>query len=101
MDSKTVYIDFEFTKIGEIDTMNGKYYVDLSYQISWTENQVIETYDKDVHWNPKIYIENIFAKPEETIEYELSRDDLVTYVVEKRRLKVKQFFLKSTKTYYF
>ena len=86
--SKTVFIDVEFTKIGDIDTLNEKYYIDLSYTLSWEENGSIKNYDKKIHWNPEIFVENLFSKTEDITEYELYQHDSVTHVVEKRRLTV-------------
>lgn len=86
--TRTVYIDVEFTKIGDIDTLNEKYYIDLSFILSWEENGTIKNYDKNIHWNPEIFVDNLFSKSEDTVEYELFQHDSVTHVVEKRRLKV-------------
>ncbi len=84
---KTVYIDFEFTRIGEIDTMNEKYYAEVSFQLSWTENKLIEKYDRNKDWNPQISIENMFVKPDETIEYQTIVKDSSTIITEKRKVK--------------
>jgi hypothetical protein len=92
MKQKIVYVDIEFTRIGEIDNVNEKFYADILILLSWKENFVIEQhYDKDKHWNPEIYIENLFSKPEETIEYFISIEGSVTFITEKRRIKVKTF----------
>ena len=92
--AKMVYIDVEFTKIGDIDTLNEKYFVDLSFQISWEENCLVKNYDKDIHWNPRIYVDNLFTTSEETTEYELFHHDTVTHIIEKRRLKVRNYIIR-------
>ena len=88
-DEKLVYVNIEFAKIGEIDTMNEKYYADLLIHISWTDNSVIEKYDKDKHWNPNIYIENLLIKSKESIEYEVKGvSESSTEIILKWEIKV-------------
>lgn len=88
--AKKVTIDIEFTRIGEIDTVNEKYYVELEIRSSWNIDEIIHEYDKNRHWNPEIFIENSFYKAEEVIKYETSIDQhQTTKITEKRIVKVK------------
>ena len=68
--------------------MNEKYYADITFALSWKVNYKIEKYDKDIDWNPLIYVENLFSKPEETIDYHLATQDSETFITEKHRIKV-------------
>ena len=85
---RVVHIEFECLKVGEIDTMNEKYYAEFLFTISWSENKLISVYDKQKDWNPMICIDNYIGKPEETIEYETLNNKSYTVIFEKRLIKV-------------
>lgn len=55
--AKTVLVAIEFCRIGEIDTMNEKYHAEIQIETRWIENDVIDEYDAEKHWNPKLFIE--------------------------------------------
>lgn len=86
--------------IGEIDSMNEKYYADISFALSWKADYKIEKYDKENDWNPLIYVENLFSKPEEWTDYHLSIKASETYVTEKRRIKVTYLAILAFLCYY-
>ena len=51
---KNVQVVIEFTRIGEIDTMNEKYQAEVIIESKWVEKREMTTYDPDVDWNPKV-----------------------------------------------
>jgi hypothetical protein len=55
--SRTVTIGIQFDRIGEIDTMNEKFYAELTIESQWRENKIIHNYDTNVDWDPKLFIE--------------------------------------------
>lgn len=78
----------EFTRIGEIDTLNERYQAELYIEAKWIEKDPITEYDAKVHWNPKLLIENTFQELKETTKYELSKDlNNNTIVTEIKHLK--------------
>lgn len=87
---RVVHVEFECLKIGDIDTMNEKYYAEILFNINWTENKMISEYDKKKDWNPMIIIDNIMGKADETIEYKTAINNSSGYTVltEKRLIKV-------------
>ena len=89
-DQRVVHIEFECLKVGEIDTMNEKYYAEFLFTISWSENKLISVYDKKKDWNPMIYIDNVIGKSEEIVEYKLKpfKNNSCTVVFEKKLVKV-------------
>lgn len=74
IEPKHVQVYIHFGRIGEIDTMNEKYQAEFTVESSWISNEPISNYDPNVHWNPKLYIENAIQEPKESIKYSLSRD---------------------------
>jgi hypothetical protein len=70
---KDVQISIQFLRIGEIDTINEKYYAEICIESRWVEKANINAYDPKVYWNPKIYIENALLDPKEEIIYEIKK----------------------------
>ena len=87
---RVVHVEFECLKIGDIDTMNEKYYAEFLFNVSWSENKLISEYDKKKDWNPMIFIDNIMGKADETIEYKtaINNSSGYTVITEKRVNKV-------------
>lgn len=85
-----VFIDFEFFRIGEIDTSGEKFTAEICYTLTWIESGIINKYDKSKYWNPQIYIENSFIKPDETVELRTAplADGVSTSIIEKHTVKV-------------
>jgi hypothetical protein len=87
-DLKHVQIVVEFAKIGEIDTLNERYQAEFYIEAKWIEKTEITEYDPNVHWNPKIYVENTYQEPKEVVKYDLSRDvDNNLVITEIRHIK--------------
>jgi hypothetical protein len=55
---------------------------------SWYDNEVLEEYDPDVHWYPKLFVENaIYDKYYEDISFRTSKVDGKTMITETRVCK--------------
>lgn len=73
-EQRIVYVSTQFLRIGEIDTMNEKYYAEVSIEANWLEKNFTRNYyDSKIDWNPKLYIENTLLEPKEEITYEVQR----------------------------
>jgi hypothetical protein len=59
---RTVLIGIQFDRIGEIDTMNEKFYAELTIEAKWAENKIIGSFNPETEWNPRLYIE-VTSKP--------------------------------------
>lgn len=79
---KTVEVVIEFYKLGEIDTLNEKYHAELYIEAKWVEpDTVLEKYDPDIHWNPKLYIENAIEEKYIETKYEIKNDSSNSCVI--------------------
>ena len=82
---KIIEVKIEFVAIGEVDTMNEKYQAQVKIKSKWVENEIIDEYDPDEHWNPKLFIENAFHDLKEEIHYKATKyDDKRTLITETR-----------------
>ena len=70
---RTVQVTFEFTRIGEIDTINEKFNAEIYIESKWIETENIQSYDPEKNWNPQIYIENTLQEPKEKVKYSLKK----------------------------
>lgn len=67
---RQVHVHVEFLKIGEIDIMTEKYTAEVHIQSKWDESNLeITKYDPLVHWNPKLYVDNILTEMKQSVEY--------------------------------
>ena len=95
--ARNVYIVVQFRRLSEIDTLSGKYYAQYYIESKWTEPQIINNYDPEKHWNPKLYIENSFQDATEKISYKTVNEGSSTTIIEKRYVKgMTKFFLNLT-----
>ncbi len=46
--ARSVTIGIQFDRIGEIDTMNEKFYAELTIEAKWKEKKIISKYNQDV-----------------------------------------------------
>ena len=90
---KMVMLSFEFVNIGVIDTMNEKFQAEVIIQSKWEvypdlekNRDILNEYDPDRHWNPKLYIENAITVREE-IDYEPSIEGDRYFITETRNTK--------------
>jgi hypothetical protein len=82
---REVQIRTVFLRIGEIDTLNEKYYAEILIESKWEENRLkaefsdsTDVYEKDLldfskYWNPGIYVENSLTL-EKNINYKMRKD---------------------------
>jgi hypothetical protein len=71
--TRVVQISIQFLRIGEIDTINERYYAEISIESKWIDVGDANNYDPKTRWNPKLYIENILLEPKEVINYEIKK----------------------------
>jgi hypothetical protein len=84
---RVVHIVVEFMRMGEIDTLNEKFHAELFIESKWLETENIgPEYDPKKHWNPRLYIENIYQEPKESIRYEMSRDTNNNILITEKRV---------------
>lgn len=91
---REVQVNVQFLRIGEIDTINEKYYAEISIESKWLESKLIQKYDPKTDWNPKLYIENALLEPKEEILYEIRKFYDMFIIKEIRLVKGKQIFNK-------
>ena len=69
--------------------MNEKYQADVIIQSEWIDNSEITVYDRNLHWNPELLIENQLSVTNESITYDVSMKNGNNVVTETRRVKGK------------
>ena len=57
-DLKIVQCRIEFFKIGKVDTFNEEFAATVKIRSKWYENEIINKYNPELHWNPKLFVEN-------------------------------------------
>ena len=72
-EKRIVLVNFEFIRIGEIDTMNEKFNAEICIESKWIEKDFIQNYNPEQHWNPQLFIENALQEPKEKIKYNVIR----------------------------
>ena len=73
-EKRTVEINFEFVRLGEINTMNEKFSAELRIESKWFDKDFIQKYNPEQHWNPQLYIENVLQEPKEIVKYNIIRE---------------------------
>lgn len=76
-----------FLRIGEIDTVNERFFAEILVESKWEEFKLAQEFDtkkqyneeKEIknsnkYWNPKIYIENALNDPKQTIHYKIAKE---------------------------
>ena len=71
LSTREVQISVQFLRIGEIDTINERYYAEINIESKWIDIGDLNNYDPKNNWNPKLYIENILLEPKEIIKYDI------------------------------
>jgi hypothetical protein len=90
-DIRIVQVVIEFTRIGEIDTMNEKYQAEVIIESKWRDKHDIREYDPNFHWNPRLFIENAINEIKENITYRVTKENGISIITEIRRSKGMQF----------
>lgn len=72
---RSVEVEVEFLKMGEIDNLNEKFTAEIIVKSKWLERAESDIIDYDIkkHWNPKLYIQNILSDPKEKTTYEIEK----------------------------
>jgi len=86
-EKRIVLVNFEFIRIGEIDTMNENYNAEICIESKWIEKDLIQNYNPDQHWNPRLFIENALQEPKEKIKYNIIREGDEQWIIETRYVK--------------
>ena len=55
---KLVECRVEFIVVGKVNTIEECFSATIKICSKWHENEIINKYNRDMHWNPKIYVEN-------------------------------------------
>ena len=55
---RSVYIYVQFVNMGSIDFIREIFRCNVIIKSTWIDDNRIEQYDPQKHWNPKLYIEN-------------------------------------------
>jgi len=85
---RLVEVHVVFLQIGEVDTINEKYQATVKIKARWCEKSITTEYDPNVHWNPKLFIENALnEKFKEEITYETAQINDKVLVTESRICK--------------
>lgn len=76
-----------FLRIGEIDTVNERFFAEILVESRWEEPKLSTEFDtsklcceeKEInnsnkYWNPKIYIENALNDPKQTVHYKIMKE---------------------------
>jgi hypothetical protein len=77
-----------FLRIGEIDTLNEKFFAEILVECKWQDEKLCAEFDQRLvreekelsmsasakYWNPKIYIENGLNDPIQTIHYKIKKE---------------------------
>ena len=86
-----VEIRVVFLKLGNISIKDNKFTCDAFMEACWYDPRFdtsqTQVYDDKIHWNPRIYIQNITANHNQEIWYHVEKTRLGTKVAERRRLK--------------
>lgn len=87
--TRNVLIGIQFDRIGEIDTANEKFQADITIEAKWREFTIIDKYDPEVHWNPRLYVENSLQEIKDQIKYSIERDEKTntSIITQRRNLK--------------
>ena len=85
---KIIQVQILFLSFGEVDTMNEKFQAQVKITANWLENEIIDKYNPDVHWNPKLFIENAFPDLKEEVTHKTKFiDEKTTQIIQTRMAK--------------
>jgi hypothetical protein len=54
--TREVQISIQFLRLGEIDTINERYYAEINIESKWIDVGDVNDYDPKNQWNPKFLI---------------------------------------------
>lgn len=75
---KQVNVSLVFERVGDIDTIKELFFAEITMKVSWQlEQTLVGPYDPSKHWNPKVFIENMFVKPDQKVQYEVKGNEII------------------------
>lgn len=93
---KEVEIRIIFLRIGDIDTLNEKFFAEILIESRWEDPKLSLEFESDSdsslaeeekelnnpnkYWNPKIYVENSLNDPKQTVYYKVKKELIDTNV---------------------
>ena len=86
---KLVECRVEFVVVGKVNTIDECFSATIKIRSKWNENEIISKYNPDIHWNPKIYVENSIPEVNffQEASYKTNIYDRVTEIVETKICK--------------
>ena len=89
---KTVRALVQFCRIGEIDTMNEKYWAEVYIECKWVEQSSELSpgcvYDPKSQWNPELFIDNALNLSYENVKYRVIKiNENLFEITEIRQIK--------------
>lgn len=107
-----------FLRIGEIDTLNERFFAEILLEAKWIEPKLFVEFDQkplqfvndhyvkeekslsnfQKYWNPKIYIENILNDPKETINHKIKKEYNHTKINNLKKIVENQHLISSEGT---
>ena len=85
-----VYIQINFIKIYDIDTVNQRYQADVIIQSKWSDPSIKSVNDNiqpDKIWKPELYIDNAINDVKEDIRYKILKEEGGLMICEIRKAK--------------
>ena len=71
-----VYININFTKINDIDTINQRFQAQIEIESKWYDSTVIsDSIDEKKIWKPDLYVENGIKDVREEVTYHVLKND--------------------------
>ncbi|CAF1434645.1 unnamed protein product [Didymodactylos carnosus] len=93
-----------FLRVGEIDTLNERFYAEILFEASWNDIQLQnETcYNSSLHWNPKLIILNSVGDIKHEISYSIENNKDETNIPEvTEHHRIRGMFWERMELYYF
>lgn len=102
---KEVEIRIIFLRIGDIDTLNERFFAEILIESKWEDPELNVEFDSEIsspndeeekelnqpnkYWNPKIYVENSLNDPKQTVYYKVKKE-VVDNQLERSDVDLKQ-----------
>ena len=86
---KLVECRVEFVVVGKVNTVDECFSATIKIRSKWNENEIINKYNPEYHWNPKIYVENSIPEVNffQEASYKTNTHERGTEIVETRICK--------------
>lgn len=87
LEPREVQVRVIFLRVGDIDTLNEKFFAEILVESKWEEPRLSTEFDCSLiyneekelnnahnYWNPKVYIENALNDPKQTVHYKIKKE---------------------------